>query len=105
MSQDSKALRWCPALGPSLERMNEQCTESATAASGTAQGKSLRVRIDRDRCQGHHRCKALAPELFELDSLGKAHPVGDGRVAPELEEKAWLARANCPEAALDVTEE
>jgi ferredoxin len=45
----------------------------------------------------------LAPELFELDSLGKAHPVGDGRVAPELEEKAWLARA--PEAALDVTEE
>lgn len=38
MSQDSKVLRWCPALGPSLERMNEKCTESATAASGTAQG-------------------------------------------------------------------
>jgi ferredoxin len=67
--------------------------------------KSLRVRVDADRCQGHNRCKALAPSLFELDAFGNARAAGDGRVAPGLEEKAWLARASCPEQAVEVSEE
>jgi len=67
--------------------------------------KTLRVRVDPDRCQGHNRCKALAPELFELDEYGNAREAGDGRVPPSLEEKAWLAKANCPELAIEVTEE
>jgi len=65
----------------------------------------LRVRVDRERCQGHARCNALAPELFALDDLGNAREVGDGRVPSELEPKAWLAKANCPELAIDVIEE
>jgi len=24
----------------------------------------LKIRVDQDKCQGHARCKALAPELF-----------------------------------------
>ena len=67
--------------------------------------KTLRVRVDPDRCQGHNRCKALAPELFVLDEYGNAREAGDGRVPPGLEEKAWLAKANCPELAIEVTEE
>jgi ferredoxin len=67
--------------------------------------KTLHVRVDRDRCQGHNRCKALAPELFELDELGIAREAGDGTVPPGLEDKAWLARANCPELAVEVTED
>jgi ferredoxin len=67
--------------------------------------KTLRVRVDRDRCQGHNRCKALAPELFELDEYGNAREIGDGRVPPGLEDKAWLAKANCPELAVEVTED
>jgi ferredoxin len=47
----------------------------------------------------------LAPELFSLDELGNAREVGDGSVPPDLEPKAWLARANCPEQAIDVIEE
>ena len=40
----------------------------------------LRIHVDQDKCQGHARCKSLAPELFELDEYGNAHEVGDGTV-------------------------
>jgi ferredoxin len=67
--------------------------------------KALRVRVDRERCQGHARCFALAPELFELDQWGNARELGDGTVAPALEAKAWLAQSNCPEFAIEVGED
>ncbi|HYS49201.1 MAG TPA: ferredoxin [Xanthobacteraceae bacterium] len=67
--------------------------------------KILKVRIDRERCQGHARCHALAPELFELDAYGNGREAGDGTVPPALEQKAWLAKANCPELAVEVIEE
>jgi ferredoxin len=65
----------------------------------------LKVRVDPEKCQGHARCKALAPELFELDAFGNAHESGEGVVPPGLEDKAYLARANCPEFAIEVTED
>jgi ferredoxin len=65
----------------------------------------LKIRVDQDKCQGHARCKALAPELFNLDEFGNAHEVGDGSVPAGLEDKAWLAQTNCPEIAIEVTEE
>ncbi len=69
----------------------------------------MRIRLDTDRCQGHNRCYALAPELFDVDDFGQALVVGDGTVPPELEHKARLAAANCPEYAIsldgDVDEE
>ena len=64
----------------------------------------LRVRVDREKCQGHSRCKSLAPELFELDDYGNAREAGNGIVPPALEEKVWLARANCPENAIEIVE-
>ena len=64
----------------------------------------LKVKVDRERCQGHARCAALAPELFALDGLGNAHEIGDGRVPAGLEDKAFLAKANCPELAIEVIE-
>jgi ferredoxin len=65
----------------------------------------LRIRVDQDKCQGHARCKSLAPELFELDTYGHAHEAGDGVVPDGLADKAWLAQSNCPEIAIDVIEE
>jgi ferredoxin len=32
----------------------------------------MRIRVDPDKCQGHNRCKAVAPELFALDRFGNA---------------------------------
>jgi len=65
----------------------------------------LKVRVDRERCQGHARCFALAPELFELDEWGNARERDNGVVTPALEVKARLAQSNCPEFAIDVVEE
>lgn len=65
----------------------------------------LKIRVDQEKCQGHARCKSLAPELFDLDAFGNAHERGDGAVPAGLEEKAWLARSNCPELAIEVIEE
>jgi len=66
---------------------------------------SLKVRVDPNKCQGNARCKSLAPELFELDEWGYAHEIGDGTVPAGLEDKAWLAQANCPEIAITIDEE
>jgi ferredoxin len=70
-----------------------------------AMSRKLKIHVDRDKCQGHARCKSLAPELFDLDEFGNAHESGDGTVPAGLEDKAWLARSNCPEMAIDVIEE
>ena len=60
----------------------------------------MRVAVDASRCQGHARCHALAPELFSVDEYGTSSVVGDGTVPPELEDRARLAIANCPEFAV-----
>ncbi len=64
----------------------------------------MRVEVNAELCQGHNRCYALAPELFDVDDYGSAVVVGDGSVAPDLEGKARLAAANCPEYAISVVE-
>jgi ferredoxin len=64
-----------------------------------------KIHVDPEKCQGHARCKSLAPELFELDEFGNAHEIGDGSVPKGLEDKAWLAQANCPEMAVEVSED
>jgi ferredoxin len=76
-----------------------------TAVPSPSQHPALRVHVDRERCQGHARCAALAPELFALDELGNAREIGDGKVSPELESKARLAEANCPEVAIEIIED
>ena len=69
---------------------------------GPAASPSLRVRVNRKRCQGHARCVVLAPELFAVDGFGEAHEIADGWVSSGFEDKAWLAKANCPELAIDI---
>ena len=63
----------------------------------------MRVVVNTELCQGHNRCYALAPELFDVDDYGTAMVIGDGNVPAELEDKARLAAANCPEYAITVT--
>ena len=67
--------------------------------------RPMRVAVDAAKCQGHNRCYALAPELFDVDDLGQSVVIGDGTVPPELVDKARLAVANCPEFAISVDEE
>jgi ferredoxin len=65
----------------------------------------VRVRIDEERCEGHGRCYALAPELFEPDEIGNARVIGDGAVPPTGVDHARLAAANCPELAVLIEDE
>lgn len=64
----------------------------------------ITLRVDRDKCQGHARCSALAPELFQLDQLGNAKERLPTCCEPDLIAKAYVARANCPEEAIVITE-
>jgi ferredoxin len=62
----------------------------------------MQVRVDQEKCQGHNRCYALAPELFDVDDYGIASVVGTGEVPAGLEDKAILAEKNCPEHAITI---
>ncbi len=64
----------------------------------------MRVKLDTDKCQGHNRCYALAPELFDVDDYGTAVLLIEGEIPTELEDKARLAVANCPEFAITIDE-
>ena len=64
---------------------------------------SLKVHVDRDKCQGHSRCYTIAPELFDVDDLGTSSARGDGTVPDDLVDKARRAVANCPEYAISIS--
>ena len=62
----------------------------------------MRVRVDPNKCEGHNRCRALAPDLFEVDDYGMSSALIDGKLPAELEAKAILASENCPEYAIEI---
>ena len=59
----------------------------------------MRVKVDRDRCEGNAVCLGIAPDIFDLDdedyAVVKADPVPDGQ-----EDLAEQSIAECPRAAL-----
>lgn len=62
----------------------------------------MQLQVDSSRCQGHARCNAVAPEVFELDDLGYV-ATRSGTVPVELEALARRGAQACPEQALTVT--
>ncbi len=61
----------------------------------------MKVRVDEAACEGHGRCYALAPEVFEADDHGhcvvtRPAPTGAAQAA------ARLGADNCPESAITV---
>ena len=62
----------------------------------------MRVTVDSDKCQGHNRCYALAPDVFDVDDLGFAFVKIEGDLPPELEDGARAGAANCPEYAITI---
>ena len=64
----------------------------------------MKIHVIADKCQGHNRCYVLAPQLFDVDDYGYATAANDGNVPTEMEDKAHLAVANCPEHAIEILE-
>jgi ferredoxin len=65
----------------------------------------MRLVLDATRCQGHSRCRALAPDLVGADDLGQAVVLHAGPLGAADEARARLVVDNCPEGALRVTED
>jgi ferredoxin len=63
----------------------------------------MKIRVDRERCQGHARCQAIAPEIFEVDDVEQKSRVKLDGVPLALEERAWRAVRTCPEGAIHAT--
>lgn len=59
----------------------------------------LKVRVDRERCEGNSVCVALAPGVFDLDDDGIAVPLTEN---PEGDDAAAAQRAvhGCPREAI-----
>ena len=74
-------------------------------ASDRQMPNTFRVEIDRNRCQGHARCAALAPEIFSVDDEGNGQVLHDGPISSDLLDQANLARNNCPEIAIRIVEQ
>jgi len=64
----------------------------------------MRIVVHEDRCVGHGRCYALAPEVYDADDLGHCVLRVDGEVPADLIAAARLGAANCPEDALELTD-
>jgi ferredoxin len=60
----------------------------------------MKVRVDADRCQGHNRCYAIAPDLFTVDDFGIAHAASDDPIPGDREAAARRAALDCPEQAV-----
>jgi ferredoxin len=65
----------------------------------------MKVHIDADRCQGHGRCYALAPQLFDADDIGNGVELNGGLVPDGEQAAARRAALNCPESAVIVEED
>jgi len=64
----------------------------------------MKVVVDADRCQGHARCLAEGPDVYELNDDGyNTQDVED--VAPALQDQARRGALACPELALTVVED
>ena len=58
----------------------------------------MKVHVDEERCEGHGRCYALGPAVFEPDDLGNGQAIGDGTVAPGEEDRRPPGRGQLPRA-------
>jgi ferredoxin len=59
----------------------------------------VKLRVDPERCVGHGRCYALAPEVFAADDFGHCELLVEDVDGPLLDQ-ARLGVDNCPEQAI-----
>jgi ferredoxin len=65
---------------------------------------AMKICVDLERCVGHGRCYMLAPEVFDEDDRGHCL-LRLADVPPELEDRARMGVANCPESAIEIDED
>ena len=63
----------------------------------------MEVTVATDKCQGHARCYAVAPDVFELDDDGY-NRITRKEIPAGLEDQARLGVDSCPEGAITLVE-
>lgn len=64
----------------------------------------MRIRVDRDLCQGHGVCESEAPAVFEVSKAGELTVLDE--TPPDAERsRVELAVEYCPTHALTIEEE
>lgn len=61
----------------------------------------MKVRVDKELCNGHARCYAIAADVYEIDDLGYC-AITELSVPAGLEASAENGAAACPERAITV---
>lgn len=61
----------------------------------------MKVRVDQDKCSGHARCNATAPDVYPIDDMGYC-AITEATVPAGLEDLAEQGAAACPERAITV---
>jgi len=69
--------------------------------STTPRGKGLRIRVVVDRCMGHARCAAVAPDVYVLDDEGY-NRTAEKIVGVEQRASAIRGQRACPERIISV---
>jgi ferredoxin len=65
----------------------------------------VRIKVDRDLCQGHGVCRSEAPELFDVDREIEQVVVKQEQPPESQREKVVAAVRYCPTRALSIEEE
>ena len=61
---------------------------------------TVRITVDRDKCQGYGQCEFEAPDVFHLDDTGTSVPAND--VDESLRADVERAADVCPMQAITV---
>jgi ferredoxin len=64
----------------------------------------VKVIVDYDRCEGHARCMAAAPEVFEVRDDDRSYELIENP-GPELRPKVERAARLCPRQAINLVED
>lgn len=62
---------------------------------------TIRVDIDKSKCQGHALCAIASEEFFELDDLGYI-ATASGEIPAGSEQQAREGASACPEQAITI---
>jgi len=65
----------------------------------------MKVRVDRDRCDGNGVCMGIAPEVFDVDDNQYLHIAETIPDDPDLRARVRIAVTSCPILALKLVED
>jgi len=75
------------------------------ASASPEPARSMKVRIDRDLCQGHAVCASEAPEVFAISPNDQRVMLKVAKPGPELHAKVRAAAGFCPNSVIKIEEE